>query len=99
LPTCCEQRVTYLVIGISDLELESTFLEQASGVRTVLSPNEEEAVNLALKKKSTFMSEIPTVMKALENLSTFADQKMVKKVHTTAVSAISNARIEARSES
>jgi hypothetical protein len=28
LPTCCEQRVTYLVIGISDLELESTFLEQ-----------------------------------------------------------------------
>jgi hypothetical protein len=27
LPTCCEQRVTYLVIGISDLELESTFLE------------------------------------------------------------------------
>jgi hypothetical protein len=29
LPTCCEQRVTYLVIGISDLELESTFLEQS----------------------------------------------------------------------
>jgi hypothetical protein len=29
LPTCCEQRVTYLVIGISDLELESTFLEHA----------------------------------------------------------------------
>jgi hypothetical protein len=28
LPTCCEQRVTYLVIGISDLELESTFVEQ-----------------------------------------------------------------------
>jgi hypothetical protein len=28
LPTCCEQRVTYLVIGISDLELESTFIEQ-----------------------------------------------------------------------
>jgi hypothetical protein len=27
LPTCCEQRVTYVVIGISDLELESTFLE------------------------------------------------------------------------
>jgi hypothetical protein len=27
LPTCREQRVTYLVLGISDLELESTFLE------------------------------------------------------------------------
>jgi hypothetical protein len=27
LPTYCEQRVTYLFIGISDLELESTFLE------------------------------------------------------------------------
>jgi hypothetical protein len=27
LSTCCEQRVTYLVIGISALELESTFLE------------------------------------------------------------------------
>jgi hypothetical protein len=28
LPTCCDQRVTYLVIGIGDLEVESTFLEQ-----------------------------------------------------------------------
>jgi hypothetical protein len=28
LPTCCEQIVTYLVIGISDLELESTFLDK-----------------------------------------------------------------------
>jgi hypothetical protein len=27
LPTCCEQRVTYLVIGIIDLELESTLLD------------------------------------------------------------------------
>jgi hypothetical protein len=33
LPTCCEQRVTYLVIGISDLELESTFLEQRVSVQ------------------------------------------------------------------
>jgi hypothetical protein len=30
LPTCCEQRVTYLVMGISDLELESMFLEHES---------------------------------------------------------------------
>jgi hypothetical protein len=30
LPACCEQRVTYLVIGINDLELESTFLEQTT---------------------------------------------------------------------
>jgi hypothetical protein len=29
LPTFCEQRVTYVVIGIRDLELESTFLEQS----------------------------------------------------------------------
>jgi hypothetical protein len=28
LPACCEQRVAYPVIGISDLELESPFLEQ-----------------------------------------------------------------------
>jgi hypothetical protein len=27
LPTCCEQQAAYLVISISDLELESTFLE------------------------------------------------------------------------
>jgi hypothetical protein len=38
LPTCCEQRVTYRVIGISDLELESTFLEQ---VRVSVSPQHE----------------------------------------------------------
>jgi hypothetical protein len=34
LPTC-EQRVTYLVICISDLELESTFLEQSEAEEEV----------------------------------------------------------------
>jgi hypothetical protein len=41
LPTCCEQRVAYLVICISDLELESMFLEQPMMSYSLLRPNNE----------------------------------------------------------
>jgi hypothetical protein len=39
LPSCCAQRVTYLVIGISDLELESTFLEHLHVLAKLLYSN------------------------------------------------------------